>query len=114
MKQRHHRKQRTALGLARVAFVRVEKVEAWCRQVSLGDLDRVLGTLLDRIPANTPRAIEWRGPLVMVDEHVFEQLRQLHEVCGVPGAIAAPDNSTGKSALLQCATGLGFKVKVRP
>lgn len=115
MKQRQHRRRRTALGLARAAFVRVEKVEAWCREVSYADLDRVLGALFDRVPPNTPRAIRWRAPLdaqlIVVDDHVFEQLRQLDELCGVPGAIAEPDNLTGKAmeALRQCAiTGVGW------
>ncbi len=80
MKQRQHRRRRIALGLARAAFVRVEKVEDWHRKVSFADLDRVFDSLFEKIPPNTPRAIRWRAPLdaqlIVVDDHVFEQLRE--------------------------------------
>lgn len=53
-------------------------VEVRCRNVSYADLDRVLDGLFEKIPANTPRAIRITGPLVMVDERVFDELRQNH------------------------------------
>ncbi|MCH8180242.1 MAG: hypothetical protein IIA02_10730 [Proteobacteria bacterium] len=58
MKLRHHRKHRTALGLARAAFVRVVKVEAWYRMVSAprrsGKTSAALQWLHENPPAVRP------------------------------------------------------------
>lgn len=61
MKLRHHRKHRTALGLARAAFVRVVKVEAWYRMVAA-----------PRRTGKTSAALQWN----IYDEDVMRHLDQ--------------------------------------
>lgn len=79
MNLHQHRRRRIALGLACAVLFRVERADA-VPAVTFAELDRALDAMFDRIPPNTPRAIRRRIPLdatlIVVDDHVFEQLRQ--------------------------------------